>query len=104
MFTEIVLFPLPQGLTREVAFARFNDNAALWRGRAGLVRKHYIYDDAGRRAGGVYLWTSREAAARAHSPAWQAQIARIFGAPPSIAIFETPLIVDNDTVPPRAAA
>lgn len=104
MVTEIVLFPLPNGLTREAAVARFQDNAAMWRGRPGLVRKQYLYDEAGRRAGGAYLWTSREAALRAHSPAWQAQMARIFGGPPTIEVFETPLVVDNDMGAARDAA
>lgn len=104
MITEIVLFPLPNGLTREAAFARFQDNAAMWRGRPGLLRKHYLYDEAGRRAGGAYLWTSRDSASRAHSPAWQAQVARIFGGPPSIEVFETPLVIDNEAGQAREAA
>lgn len=104
MVTEIVLFPLPNGLAREAVLARFRDNAAMWRARPGLLRKHYLYDEAGRRAGGAYLWSSREAASRAHSPAWQAQIARIFGAPPSIEVFETPLVIDNEQAPVRDAA
>ena len=37
MVTEIVLFPLPNGLAREAVLARFRDNAAMWRARPGLL-------------------------------------------------------------------
>jgi hypothetical protein len=104
MFTEIVLFPVPKGFTRAHALARFRDNAALWRGKPGLLRKQYLFDETSGRAGGAYLWTSREAAAAAHNPAWQAEIARMFGAPPSIEIFETPVVVDNEVEGVRMAA
>jgi hypothetical protein len=95
MITEIVLFDLPEGITREEVAARFRENAAVWRADPDLIRKNYLYDPVRRRGGGAYLWPSVEAARRAHDATWRERVRRLFGSEPVIEYFETPVLVDN---------
>lgn len=94
MFTEIVMFSIPPGMSREEVVDRFEASAEAWRGYKDLVRKNYLYDPEEGRAGGVYLWKNLEAAKQAHNAEWIARTTRIFSAP-SFQYFETPIVVDN---------
>ena len=96
MITELVLFDLPAGMTREQVVAGMRASAPAWRANAELVRKNYLYDAAKGQAGGAYLWPSVEAAQCGHDAAWRARIRQIYGNEPVIRYFETPLIVDNE--------
>ncbi len=95
MITELVIFDLPAGMTREQVVAGMRASAPAWRANAELVRKNYLYDAANGQAGGAYLWPSVEAAQRGHDATWRARIRQIYGSEPVIRYFETPLIVDN---------
>jgi hypothetical protein len=95
MITELVLFDLPKGMTREQVVDAFRRSAPKWRANPDLIRKNYLYDSAARRGGGAYLWPDRAAAQRAHDGEWRAMIERTFGSPPIIQYFETPVVVDN---------
>jgi hypothetical protein len=75
MITAVVRFRLPQGTTREDAKAMFEKSAPNYRGVHGLVRKCYLYGDD-QTGGGVYLWSSRDAAERFYSDSWQGADAR----------------------------
>jgi hypothetical protein len=94
MITAIVRFRLPQGTTRDDVKAMFEKSAPNYRGIPGLVRKYYLYGDD-RTGGGVYLWSSRDAAERFYSDSWKSTIAQRYGAQPEILFFETPVIVEN---------
>ena len=94
--TAIVRIPLSDGMTREAARAAFEASAPRYRGIQGLVRKYYLFSEEGRTGGGVYLFDSREDAERLYDDAWKANIRERYGADPSIEIFESPVIVDND--------
>lgn len=59
----------------------------------GLLRKDYLNGDAG--GGGVYYWTSREAAEAWYTPAWRAKAKETFGAEPVITYYDTYVTVDN---------
>lgn len=96
MITVIVLFQLAPDTTREQAAAIFRQTAPLYRDIDGLVRKYYLFREGGQ-AGGVYLWTSREAAERAYGTEWRQRVMERYGAEPDITFFETPVIVDNST-------
>jgi hypothetical protein len=61
----------------------------------GLIRKNYLYDAEKRRAGGVYLWRTMEAARRARDAAWLERARRTYGSEPSVQYLETPLVADN---------
>jgi hypothetical protein len=95
MITEIVLFDLPEGMSREQVAALFRQNAPKWRANQELIRKNYLYDPIARRGGGAYLWPDIDAARRAHDAAWCAMIRTTFGGEPVIQYFETPVVVDN---------
>jgi len=94
MITAIVQFKLPDGTTIDDAKAMFDAGIANYRGRAGLVRKYYLYGEGGT-AGGVYLWENRAAADALYTAEWKSMIEDRFGAAPNITFFETPVIVDN---------
>lgn len=96
MITEIVLFDLPAGTTREAMVAQFRESIPRWRGNPELLRKHMIFDLARGKGGGVYLWPSVEAAKRAHDDAFRQRILAHFGSEPTYQYFETPVIVDNE--------
>lgn len=95
MITELVLFDLPAGISREQVVAGMRATADAWRANTELVRKNYLYDAANSKAGGAYLWPSIEAAQRGHNAEWCARIKTMYGSEPVIRYFETPLIVDN---------
>ena len=95
MITELVLFDLPEGMTREQVAGFFRQNAPRWRASPDLIRKNYLYDAETRRAGGVYLWRSMEAARRARDAAWLDRVRRTYGSEPTVQYFETPLVADN---------
>jgi hypothetical protein len=94
MITAIVRFRLPKGMTLDDAKTIYEKSVPNYRGAPGLVRKYYLFgqDQVG---GGVYLWQSREAAENMYSPAWKKMITERYGAPPEVAYYETPVIVDN---------
>lgn len=95
MITELVLFDLPAGISRDEVMAGMRATAPAWRANSELIRKNYLYDAARSQAGGAYLWPSIEAAQRGHDAAWRARIKQMYGNEPVIRYFETPLIVDN---------
>jgi hypothetical protein len=95
MVTEIVLFALPAGMTRETVLANFRQTAPKWRANPDLRRKSYLCDAERRLAGGVYVWSDPAAARRWHDEAWLAMVERLYGARPTIQLFETPIVVDN---------
>ncbi len=96
MITELVLFDLPAGISREAVVAGMRATAPAWRANSELIRKNYLYDAERGQGGGAYLWPSIEAAQRGHDAAWRARIKQMYGNEPVIRYFETPLIVDNE--------
>ena len=64
MITEIVLFRLPDGMTREDAIAKYRLSVPGWRANPDLIRKTFLFDETTRRGGGVYNWKSMEAESR----------------------------------------
>lgn len=70
MITEIITFSIPDGMTREEVVANYRRSAPSWRANPDLIRKNYLYDAESRRASGVYLWRTLEAARRARDAAW----------------------------------
>jgi hypothetical protein len=95
MITAIVQFDLPSPISLEEAARRFESSAPKYQHLAGLLRKYYIRSTDGRVAGGVYLWQSREAAERVYDGEWRARVETLYGAPPRISWFDTPVVVDN---------
>ncbi len=96
MITEIVLFDLPAGITRERMLAQFRESIPRWRDNPDLLRKHMIFDLARGKGGGVYLWRSVADAKRWHGEAFRQRILAAFGSEPSYQYFDTPVVVDNE--------
>jgi hypothetical protein len=95
MITEIITFEIPDGMTRDEVVANYRRSAPIWRANPDLIRKNYLFDGQTRRAGGVYLWRSMEAARRARDAAWLERVRRTYGSEPTVQYFETPLVADN---------
>lgn len=95
MISELVMFALPAGMTRDEVVEGMREVAPNWRRNPELIRKTFLYDAQAGQTGALYLWLSREAAERAHDETWRARIRAKYGSEPSIRYFDTPLIVDN---------
>ena len=92
----IVSFRLPQQQTLDQATATFQSTAPRYLNLPGLLRKNYFLTEDGMRAGGVYLWESRQAAERLYTPEWQAFVQAKYGSAPEIVYVDTPVLVDNE--------
>jgi hypothetical protein len=92
----IVSFKLPQKQTLEQATATFQATAPKYLNMPGLVRKNYFLTEDGTRAGGVYLWESRQAAERVYTPEWKAFVRGKYGNDAEIVFVDTPVLVDNE--------
>ena len=68
MITEIVLFRLPDGMSREEAIAKYRLSVPGWRANPDLIRKTFLFDEKSRRGGAVYNWKSIEAAKHLWKP------------------------------------
>ena len=55
MITEIVLFNLPEGMTREQVVPNYRQTTQKWRANPHLIRKNYLFNGEARQGGGVYL-------------------------------------------------
>ncbi len=95
MITEIITFDIPDGMTRDEVAANYRRSVPVWRANPDLIRKNYRYDGQTRRAGGVYLWRSIEAARRARGAAWLERVRGTYGSEPLVQYFEPPLVADN---------
>ncbi len=97
MISEIVLFRLPDGMTREEALAKYRLSIPTWQANRDLIRKAFLFDETTRRGGGIYLWKSIEAAKQGHGSDFQQRIQMTFGSKPEFQYFETPIVLDNTT-------
>jgi hypothetical protein len=95
MISEIVLFRLPDGMSRADAMAKYRARVPMWQANPDLIHKAFLFDEKSRRGGGVYLWNSIEAAKKAHGPAFEEAIQSIFGSKPEFQYFEAPIVIDN---------
>ena len=94
MIIAVVQIPMPRR-PRADAIAAQTKSAPTFRALAGkgLLRKDYLNGDAG--GGGVYYWTSRQAAEAWYTPEWRSKANAAFGAEPVITYYETYVTVDN---------
>jgi hypothetical protein len=95
MITEVVLWRLPDGMSKEEVTAKFRASVPAWQARADLMHKAFLFDEASRMVGGVYLWKTIEAAKEAHGPVFQERIRTNFGATPQFQYFQSPIVIDN---------
>lgn len=97
MITVIVEFKLPQRLSVAQAQETFMSTAPKYKGMAGLIRKYYFLSEDGSKAGGIYLWATREDADRVYTQEWKAFVRGKYGTDPSLTFLACPVVVDNAT-------
>jgi hypothetical protein len=73
----------------------FLSTAPKYQGMAGLIRKYYFLSEDGQRAGGIYLWQSREDADRLYTDEWKAFVRGKYGTDPVLTWLACPVVVDN---------
>ncbi len=95
MIMAIVEFKLPQPISVAQAKETFLSTAPKYRGMPGLIRKYYFLSEDGSKAGGIYIWASREDANRVYTDEWRAFVRSKYGTDPCLAYLECPVIVDN---------
>lgn len=94
MIIAVVQIPMAPR-TREAAIAAQSKSAPTFRelSARGLLRKDFLNGETG--GGGIYYWTSREAAEAWYTPEWRAKARQSFGAEPVITYYDTYVTVDN---------
>lgn len=97
MITVFTTFQLPKPITRDEARRIFLSTAPKYQGVAGLIRKCYVLSEDGSTAGGIYLWNTRAEADAVYTEGWRDFVREKYGSEPSLAYFETPVVVDNVT-------
>lgn len=95
MITVIVEFNLPQPISSSQAKEIFLSTAPKYQGMPGLLRKYYFLTPDGTKAGGIYLWKSREDAGRVYTEEWKLFVRGKYGSDPALTFLETPVVVDN---------
>jgi len=95
MIVTIVTFQLPKPATLAEITKTFQATAPKYQGIPGLLRKNYWMSEDGRRAGGIYVWESRDAANRVYTPEWRSFVESKYGTPPQIEYLHSPVMVDN---------
>jgi hypothetical protein len=103
MITAVVTFKIPPGTTRAQWLEHIKQVATRFQDVPGLIRKQFLFSEAGI-AGGVYLWETREAAEACYRGPWRDNVRKIAGADPDIAWFDTQIVVDNESQEIRIAA
>lgn len=97
MITEIVLFKLPAGMTREQYTAKALESAPAWGANPDLIRKNYLFDAERGYGGGAYTWRSVADAQKWHGAAFKQRIKETFGAEAAFTYYDTPILVDNES-------
>lgn len=95
MHVAIVTFQLSNPTTAQEMSAPFQAAVPMFQSVAGLLTKYFYVSEDGRRAGGVYVWASREDANRLYEGEWRSFVEKKFGSPPTIEFLESPVMVDN---------
>ena len=93
MIVTIVTFQLARPTTEITK--TFQGTAPRYQGMPGLLRKNYWVSEDGRRAGGIYVWASRQDADRVYTAEWKKSVEEKYGAPPAIEYLHSPVMVDN---------
>jgi len=95
MITVIAEFKLPQPISSQTAQEIFLVTAPKYQGMPGLIRKYYFLTPDGSKAGGIYLWQSREDADSMYTDEWKAFVRSKYGSDPMLTYLDTPVVVDN---------
>jgi hypothetical protein len=81
--------PLTAGDTR----ALLQRTSPRYRTIPGLIRKYFVGNEQG--GGGLYEWSSREAADAWFTPQWFEEMTRLYGTRPQLEYWQVTCLVDN---------
>ena len=95
MHTVMWTFYVPEGKTKDDLRGIIKSTAHNYLNISDLVRKYYGIADDGQSIVGIYLWKSRKAAERFYTPAWVQNVAERWGAVPTCAQWETPMVAET---------
>ncbi len=95
MITELVSFRIPEEFDRAAMIADAQGTVSRWRDFPGLIRKHFVWDEAGRVGMGIYLWETLADADRAHDEAWLARAEARWGNRPVVCRYDCFMTLDN---------
>jgi hypothetical protein len=95
MIVAIVTFRLGQRKSLDEMKAVFQSTAPKYLNLPGLLRKNYFVSEDGLRAGGIYVWDSKERAEQFYSLEWKSFVAGKYGVQPEIQYLDAPVMVDN---------
>jgi hypothetical protein len=96
MIVEIIFFDLPAGTDQSAAFELYQKSAQNWLTNPDLIEKYYFFDEARCLGGGIYIWPSREVAARWHGREYEQMIAIRYGSKPRIQVLDALLHIVPD--------
>src|SRR5678815_2424271 len=82
MIVAVVSFQMPKATTPEDMSGPFKAAVPLFQKVPGLLQKYFYVSDDGRRAGGIYVWSSRADADRLYGGGWRGMVEAKFGGPP----------------------
>lgn len=94
MHTVMWTFQVPAGTAKDNLRQTIKATAHTYQGIPGLIRKYYGISEDGRTLVGIYLWESKDAAARLYTADWVAMVTKRWGAPPLRQDWETPMVVE----------
>jgi len=95
MITEMVLWKIPAGMTRQGLLSKFRSTVPAWKANPDLIHKAFVFNEISRRAGGVYLWKNIEAAKEAHNSGFRDHIKSVYGSTPEFQYFDALVVIDN---------
>jgi hypothetical protein len=99
----VVRVQMPWYAPRFVVRGKFHDVLADYEALAHLEAKYFsITDD--RRYGGLYLWSSREAAQAHFDEAWFERVRRVRGVEADVQVLDAPFVVEGSALPQGALA
>lgn len=95
MIVEMVRFERPEGFSDADLRADARSTVAHWQANPDLIRKHFLTGEDGTVIG-LYIWSDRAAARRAHDADWIARFRARTGKTPSFAYFDLFMLLDNE--------
>jgi hypothetical protein len=94
----VVRVPIPWYAPRFVVRGKFRDVLAEYEPLAALEAKYFTISDDGQ-YGGVYLWSTREAADRHFDAAWRAGVKARRGVDADVLFLDAPYVIEGRAIP-----
>jgi hypothetical protein len=95
MIVTVVTFHLPRQASIAEMTELFRSTAPKYLNCPGLLRKNYWVSEDGRRAGGIYFWSTRGDAERLYTSECKQTLEAKYKSVPEIAYLQSPVMVDN---------